>query len=340
MRVSLRNIENYALHGITVEFPHGEISAIIGPNGAGKTTILRVIAGLTQYKGSVLFDGKVVDSIPPYRRNILYIPQRNALFPHMNVWENIAFPLKIRGFNKRVIEERVNWALKKLSIEHLASKYPSQLSSGEARRVAIARSLVVGGNPLLVDEIEQSLDVGIRLEIYEEIERISRERGLTTIIVTHDLEWAMNRADEIIFLWDGRVIYAGPPKDFEPHSVDPSKLAWFGSVVDASGVDENECYAIIGYERAPIQPCNVSRGVDKVYIPPDGAIVNQKGRLKGRIVWSGEINSVKKLIVEVDGALIVTKYNPHGVKIGSEVNIRILKAIPIRLGKRIVFSRL
>lgn len=109
----------------------------------------------------------------------------------------------------------------------------------------------MGGNPLLVDEIEQSLDVGIRLEIYEEIERISRERGLTTIIVTHDLEWAMNRADEIIFLWDGRVIYAWPPKDFEPHSVEPSKLAWFGSVVDASGVDENECYTIIGYERAP-----------------------------------------------------------------------------------------
>jgi ABC-type sugar transport system ATPase subunit len=113
VRVSLRNIENYALHGITVEFPPGEISAIVGPNGAGKTAILRVIAGLTQYKGSVLFDGKVVDNIPPYRRNILYITQRNALFPHMNVWENIAFPLKIRGFDKKVIEERVNWALKK-----------------------------------------------------------------------------------------------------------------------------------------------------------------------------------------------------------------------------------
>jgi ABC-type Fe3+/spermidine/putrescine transport system ATPase subunit len=329
VRVSLINIENYALHGITVEFSPREISAIVGPNGAGKTTILRVIAGLTQYKGSVLFDGKVVDSIPPYRRNVLYIPQRNALFPHMNVWENIAFPLKIRGFNRRVIEERVNWALKKLSIEHLASKYPSQLSSGEARRVAIARSLVVEGDPLLVDEIEQSLDIGIRLEIYEEIERISRERGLTTIIVTHDLEWAMSRADKIVFLWGGRSIYAGSPKDFEPHSVDPSKLAWFGSVVDTSGVDENECYAIIGDEKAPLQPCNASRGVDKAYIPPDGALVDQKGRLKGRVVWSGEINGVKRLVVDVNGALVVARYNPQRVA-GSEVNIRILKAVPIK----------
>ncbi|MGB9827091.1 MAG: ATP-binding cassette domain-containing protein [Thermosphaera sp.] len=203
--VSLRNIENYALHGVTVNIPSGKITAIIGPNGAGKTTMLKVIAGLTPYKGSVLFDGNPVDNTPPYRRCVAYIPQKNALFPHMTVWDNLAFPLKIKGFCKDTIMEMVEWALRKLSIEHLASKYPSQLSGGEARRVAIARSLVAGGNPFLVDELEQSLDAAMRLEIYEEIKRVNREEGLSIIIVTHDLNWAVNTVDKVIYLVNGRV---------------------------------------------------------------------------------------------------------------------------------------
>lgn len=203
--VSLRNIENYALHGVTVNIPSGKITAIIGPNGADKTTMLKVIAGLTPYKGSVLFDGKPVDNTPPYRRGVAYIPQKNALFPHMTVWDNLAFPLKIKGFCKDTIMEMVEWALRKLSIEHLASKYPSQLSGGEARRVAIARSLVAGGNPFLVDELEQSLDAAMRLEIYEEIKRVNREEGLSIIIVTHDLNWAVNTVDKVIYLVNGRV---------------------------------------------------------------------------------------------------------------------------------------
>jgi len=141
--IELRNLRNFILNGINLRVEDGEILCILGRNGAGKTTLLKAVAGLVKYTGNVLFDGIPIDSLPPEKRDIGYVPQTLALFPHMTVEENVAYGLKARGLPKALVEKRVEEMLDLLDLKHLRRRYPRTLSGGEKQRVAIARALAI-----------------------------------------------------------------------------------------------------------------------------------------------------------------------------------------------------
>lgn len=201
-----------ALDGVTTRIPQGKITVILGPSGAGKTTLLRVIAGLEEPdQGRIVIDGRDVTGEPPWRRGVSMVFQQPALLPHMTAYENIAFGLEALEASEEEIEEHVFWAAKLTRIEHLLDKYPDQLSGGEQQRVALARALVTRPRILLLDEPLSNLDLALREELRLELKRIQRETGITFIHVTHDQDEALELADHLIILMNGRIVEEGDP---------------------------------------------------------------------------------------------------------------------------------
>ncbi len=206
--------KNEVLKGVTLEIPSGKFFAILGPSGSGKTTLLRVIAGFeTPDQGRVLFDGKDVTEKPPYERGVALVPQNWALWPHMTVFENVAFGLKVMKLPPSEVRERVEEALELLGLRGLEDRYPHQLSGGQQQRVALARALVVRPKLLLLDEPLSNLDAVLRIRLRGELKRLQRELGLTAVYVTHDQEEALALADELAVISEGKVIESGEPKD-------------------------------------------------------------------------------------------------------------------------------
>ncbi len=203
--VELRDIENYACQKISLRISSGEFVVFLGPNGAGKTTLLNVIAGLCEYRGSVLFDGRPVDDLPPQERNVGYVFQDLVLFPHMDAASNIAYGLKAQDWPKEKIAPRVAEMLTILKIERLAACYPMHLSGGEKQRVALARALAPCPRILLLDEPLSSLDFEASQYLKHEFKRLQRELGITTIYVTHNLEEAGELADRVVLISGGRI---------------------------------------------------------------------------------------------------------------------------------------
>jgi thiamine transport system ATP-binding protein len=216
VRVELEGIRK-SFEGFTLEIPElevrsGELMTLLGPSGCGKTTTLRIIAGLEKpNSGRVLFDGMDVTDLEPGKRNIGIVFQDYALFPHMTVFENVAFGLEIRKLPREEIKKRVEWALGLVGLEGLENRYPEQLSGGQQQRVALARALVVEPKVLLLDEPLSNLDAKIRERLRGEIRRIQKELGITTIYVTHDQEEAMAVSDRIAVMNSGRIEQVGKP---------------------------------------------------------------------------------------------------------------------------------
>lgn len=333
VKVSLRNVSNFALREVSVDFLPGEASIVIGPNGSGKTTLLNVIAGLAPHNGDVYFNENRVNSLPAYKRNVLYVPQKSALFMHTKVWDNVAFCLKVRKIDNDAAAEKVRWIMRRLSIEHLSSRYPSQLSGGEAKRVAIARSLVCNGNPLLLDEMESSLDYNIRVSISEEALRLAKELGLTLVMVTHDLDWAFSKADKIVYLWSGRISYSGPPGLLDPLSIKPEALAWLGSVLRAEVViNDDFSYALINGFKVPLNQVftNEAMSASKVYISSRDALVDEHGKIEGKVLHKVIIHGVERIIVDIGDGVNVAKNTSMSINIGDKVRIKVLNAVPLK----------
>ncbi len=207
-----------ALDRVSLEVREGELFTILGPSGCGKTTLLRVVAGFeVPEEGRVYFGDQDVTFLKPYMRNTAMVFQNYALWPHMTVFENIAYGLRIRkrqlGLSDEEIERRVREALKLVRLEGLEDRYPLQLSGGQQQRVALARALVVQPKVLLLDEPLSNLDAKLRLEMREEIRRIQSSLRITAIYVTHDQEEAMSLADRIAVMNRGRVLQVGTPRE-------------------------------------------------------------------------------------------------------------------------------
>ena len=195
---------------LTVE--DGEMIALLGGSGCGKTTTLRMIAGFTEpTEGSIFVAGKEMGKIPPYKRNVGIFFQNYALFPHMTVFENVAFGLKLQKLPKAEIEQRVSEILSLVKLYGLEKRYPRELSGGQQQRVALARALVTRPSILLLDEPLSSLDAKLRVEMQVEIKRIQKELAITTIIVTHDHEEAVSLADRVIVMNAGQILQVGSP---------------------------------------------------------------------------------------------------------------------------------
>ncbi|MGQ4834640.1 MAG: ABC transporter ATP-binding protein [Candidatus Asgardarchaeia archaeon] len=207
-----------ALNNVSFSAPDGKITVLLGPSGCGKTTTLRIIAGFIQPdSGIVKFDNVTVNDIPPQKRNIGFVFQNIALFPHLTVFQNIAFGLELRKYPKDKIKERVYELLELLSLKGLENRYPRELSGGQQQRVGLARALAPYPQVLLLDEPLSSLDANLREQLKWEIRAIQRKTGVTAIYVTHDLSEAFTIGDYILIMNNGRIIQSGTPQEILYH---------------------------------------------------------------------------------------------------------------------------
>jgi len=199
---------------VSAKVERGEFFTFLGPSGCGKSTTLRIVAGLElPDSGRVIIDGEDVTYLPPYKRDTAMVFQNYALWPHMTVFENVAYGLKVRKLPKEEIRRRVKEVLELVRLEGLESRYPTQLSGGQQQRVALARALVVQPKVLLLDEPLSNLDAKLRVEMREELKRLQRKLGITTIYVTHDQDEAMALSDRVAVMNLGRVVEVGKPNE-------------------------------------------------------------------------------------------------------------------------------
>lgn len=211
-----------AIKNLNLSIEDGEYVCVLGPTGSGKTTLLKLIAGIVKPdRGEIFIDGKVVNNVPPYERNVAYVPQYYALFPHLTVLENVIFGPLVRGLS---MEEAYKISMRMLEMTRLAwraNSFPYELSGGMQQRLALARALAQGAKILLLDEPLGALDARLRVELRYKLREIAKENNLTTIHVTHDQEEAMIVADKIIVLRDGEVQQEGAPIQIynEPKSI-------------------------------------------------------------------------------------------------------------------------
>ena len=226
MKVTLKNVtkkfgSTVAVNNFSATFPDGHLICLLGPSGCGKSTVLNILCGILDVtSGQVFFDEEDVTSLSSEQRNIGMVFQNYALYPHLTVLENIAFPLEVQKVNKKIRIEKAKEIAKLVHVENLLHRYPGELSGGQQQRVAIARALIKNPKLLLMDEPLSNLDARLRLEMREEIRRIQIETGVTTIFVTHDQDEAMSFSDSIILMNDGVLAQEGLCNDLynQPNS--------------------------------------------------------------------------------------------------------------------------
>lgn len=220
-----------AVRNFNLEARDGEFIVIVGPSGCGKSTMLRMIAGLEQPSaGSILLDGMAVNHLPPQKRDMAMIFQNYALYENMTAFDNIAFPLKVRGLKKAEIASKVTAAAEMLKITELLNRKPGALSGGEKQRVAMGRAIVREPKLFLMDEPLSNLDAKMRFALRREIRQLQRRTGVTTIYVTHDQGEAMALADRVIVMDHGNIRQIGTPREIYNNPADPFVAAFFGSL--------------------------------------------------------------------------------------------------------------
>jgi putative spermidine/putrescine transport system ATP-binding protein len=202
------------LESISLSIDRGEFLTLLGESGSGKTTLLRIIAGFEQAtSGQIFLEGQRLDNLPPHRRPVHTVFQSYALFPHMNVFDNVAYGLRVRGESKTETKARVGMALAKVRMEAFAAHYPRQISGGQKQRVALARALVNRPKVLLLDEPLSALDANLRVEMQSELKELQRELGITFLFVTHDQSEALAISDRVVLLHRGRIEQCGSPRE-------------------------------------------------------------------------------------------------------------------------------
>ena len=218
------------LKGIDLRVEPGEFFALLGPSGSGKSTLLRLIAGFNQHnRGRLLVDGRDITGVPPHARNIGMVFQNYALWPHMNVFDNVAFGLVERKVAREEIRRRVGAALELVGLADYAARRPGQLSGGQQQRVALARTVVIEPQVLLLDEPLSNLDKNLRVQMRQELLALQRKLGITTIFVTHDQEEAMTTADRMAVLDGGVLQQVGTPAELFDTPVNPFVAGFVGT---------------------------------------------------------------------------------------------------------------
>ena len=273
------------LKGIHLDIYENEFVTLLGPSGCGKTTLLRILGGfLTQNEGSILFDGEEISKVPSYKREINTVFQKYALFPHMNVYNNIAFGLKIKKEPKDIIEQKVKRMLKLVNLEEYAERNVTQMSGGQQQRVAIARALVNEPNVLLLDEPLGALDLKLRKEMQQELKKIQQEVGITFIYVTHDQEEALTMSDKIVVMKDGEIQQIGTPTNIYNEPINEFVANFIGESNIINGVMLEDYLVMFEDKKFKCVDFGFDENerVDVVIRPEDLDIVPKKeGKLKG-----------------------------------------------------------
>ncbi len=257
-----------ALRGVSLTVREGELFTLLGPSGCGKTTLLRIVAGLLEPdQGRIFFDGDDVTGVPPHKRNVGMVFQDLALFPHMTVYDNVAYGLRVRRVPEDEVRRRVREILELVRLDpgEFASRRPGQLSGGQQQRVALARALVIEPRVLLLDEPFSHLDYKIRQELMAEFKKLQKRLGITTIYVTHDQTEAMLLSDRIAVMNAGRVEQVGRPDEvyekprtlfvasfFGDANILPARLDGRATPLLEGG--EGDGYIVVRYEKLAIDP--------------------------------------------------------------------------------------
>ncbi len=218
-----------AVNGISLNIEQGEFFTLLGPSGCGKTTLLRMIAGFnTVDGGEICFDEQVINTLPAHKRDIGMVFQNYAIFPHLNVADNVAYGLKARKVPKEQIIPRVDEALKMVQIDQLKARQPNELSGGQQQRVALARALVIEPSVLLFDEPLSNLDAKLRVQMRTTIKKLQRRLGITTVYVTHDQEEALAISDRIAVMNQGNIMQIGKPEEIYRKPANPFVANFIG----------------------------------------------------------------------------------------------------------------
>ena len=276
------------LKGINLDIYENEFVTLLGPSGCGKTTLLRILGGfLEQDEGHVYLDGEEISNVPPYKRPINTVFQKYALFPHLNVYDNVAFGLKIKKMPKDLIEPKVNRMLQLVGLDGFQERDVNLLSGGQQQRVAIARALVNEPDVLLLDEPLSALDAKLRKEMQQELKRIQQEVGITFIFVTHDQEEALTMSDKIVVMKDGFIEQIGTPTEIYNEPANEYVANFIGESNIISGIMnkdyqvtfDNQTFECVDKGFKPNEP------VDVVIRPEDIVLGKRgKGKLNGQVI--------------------------------------------------------
>ncbi len=319
------------LKGVDLNIYENEFVTLLGPSGCGKTTLLRILGGfLEQDQGTVIFDGQCIDKVPAYRREINTVFQRYALFPHLNVYENIAFGLRIKKMGEDLIAQKVNRMLSLVNLEGYGKRNVTKLSGGQQQRVAIARALVNEPNVLLLDEPLGALDLKLRKEMQRELKRIQQEVGITFIYVTHDQEEALTMSDKIVVMNAGAIEQIGTPLEIynEPANAYVARFIGESNIVDGvMKADyrvrfDDKVFECVDFGFRPDEPVDVLiRPEDLTVVKPRDGVM--RGEVKN-VVFKGvhyelmvETRTGTSKTVQMH---VVTSHDIHNTQAGEKIS--------------------
>lgn len=300
------------LQGIDMEIEPGEFFAFLGPSGSGKSTLLRAIAGFgPRPEGRILIGGRDVASLPPWKRNVGMVFQSYALWPHLSVRRNVAFGLEERRMPARDIAPKVEAALDLVGLGHLADRMPAQLSGGQQQRVALARTIAIEPQVLLLDEPLSNLDAALRVQMRRELLALQRKLGLTTIFVTHDQEEANTTSDRMAVLDKGVIQQIGTPQTLYDHPENAFVAGFLGTANMLEGVMQGDRFVTRSGRSLPVA---VPRdGVRRIVLRPQNIRLVAEGGMAGRVRHREFLGSQIRYLVETaDGQIIVDTLHAAG----------------------------
>ena len=298
------------MRGVSFEVMEGEYVVVLGPIGSGRSTLLKCIAGIVEPdEGDVVIDGVSVLDLPPEERGVGYMPPGYALFPHMTVWDNVAYGLWIKGYSKSEIESRVREVLELVGLLHRARSYPHELSGGMRQRIALARALASGAQLLLLDEPLTALDAILAVEVRHEVRGLVKDLGLTVVHVTHNQEEAMAVADRIVVMRRGRVEQVGAPEEiyFNPRTLFVAKFVSDANLLAGRLVEISNGYGVV--EVNGIGPIKVRcRGFREgsrvvVAVRPE-AIKLGSGEIAGRVKTVSRLGAFTRIWVSAGDVVL------------------------------------
>ena len=312
--IELKNITKsfdgeVVLDHINLDIYDNEFLTLLGPSGCGKTTTLRLIGGFTTPdEGDIIFMGENINELPPYKRNVNTVFQRYALFPHLNVFENVAFPLREKKVPRDEIDQRVNEMLSMVALTGFEHRSVTSLSGGQQQRVAIARALISRPKVLLLDEPLAALDLKLRKDMQQELKKIQKAMGITFVFVTHDQEEALSMSDTVVVMSEGRIQQIGTPIDIynEPQNAFVADFIGESNILDGvmlADMLEDRKVSFSGHTFDCVDAGFEKReNVDVVIRPEDVDIVSEeKGMLKGVVTSVTFLGVHYEIIVDIGG---------------------------------------
>nr|WP_297767608.1 ABC transporter ATP-binding protein [uncultured Butyrivibrio sp.] len=308
----------YAVKDANIEIEPGSFVTLLGPSGCGKTTTLRMIAGFeSPDEGEIYLGNEAINALTPNKRDTAMVFQSYALLPHYNIFDNVAYGLKLRKLDKAVIKEKVTDILKLVGLEGMENRMTNQLSGGQQQRVALARALVIEPGVLLFDEPLSNLDAKLRVSMRTEIRRIQQEAGITAIYVTHDQSEAMAISDKVIIMNKGIVEQISTPQDAYYYPSNKFVADFIGEANFLKGtVVDKDCVMIDG---AKVQCATGTMEKDSecsIVLRPEGAFLGDEGAVKGKVMYSCFMGAYQDYHIQVADTLVkIQEYNPKNKKI-------------------------